>query len=69
MDFEVIEIAKLELLPGDLLLVRVPPNWSEEQVSHADFAVKESLRRANVDVPILFGTTDVDFQIVRKDAA
>jgi hypothetical protein len=66
MTIETIEIAKLELQHGDILLVRVPPDWTHEQQERAVFAVKEAIKTVDGHVQILIGTTDVEFQIVRK---
>lgn len=65
MKIETVEIAKLELQRGDILLVRVPPNWTPEQKRMAQAAVAAAMDRIDVDAVLLIGTTDVDFQIVR----
>lgn len=69
MQVDHIEIAKLELQRGDLLVVRVPPDWTHEQQRNAQNAVKEAMRQAGANVPIIIGGTDVEISIIRKDAA
>lgn len=70
MKIDTIEIAKLELQRGDILLVRVPPDWSKERCGRADEAIQETMRIADVHgVPVLIGSTDVEFQIVRDKAS
>lgn len=69
MKVDYVEIAKLELQPGDLLVLRVPPDWTPKQQGNAHRAVKEAMRLADANVPIIIGTTDVEFQVIRKDAA
>lgn len=66
MQIEHVEIAKLELHRGDLLLVRVPPDWSDKQQTDAHEAIKRAMHLADANVPIIIGTTDIDIQIVRK---
>jgi hypothetical protein len=69
IDVAHIEIAKLELQPGDMLVLRVPPDWTPEQQDNASQAVKTAMRIANVNAPILVGKTDVEFQIIRRGEA
>jgi hypothetical protein len=65
-----IEIAKLELQRGDILVMRTPADWDMETRQRAFNAVQETMRQAGISgVPVLIGGTDVDFQIIRKDAA
>lgn len=69
MSIDTIEIAKLELQDGDILVVRTPPAWTLEQQRIVSEVVHRALHLADVNVPVLLGTTDIDFQVVRKDAA
>ena len=62
-----IEIAKLELNRGDVLWVRVPPDWSNGQMGNAHEAIRTAMRQADVNAPVLIGTTDVEIMIVRKN--
>jgi hypothetical protein len=67
MQIDHIEIAKLELQRGDILLIRVPPNWTHEQHTAAHDAVKEAMRTVGVHgATVLTGTTDVEFQVIRE---
>jgi hypothetical protein len=61
-----IEIAKLELNRGDILFARIPVSFSPEQQKLAREAIDRAVRLAGVDVPVLVGTNDIEFQIVRK---
>ncbi len=61
-----IEIAKLELQRGDILLVRTPSNWTGEQNHRASEGIAAAMRQADINVPLLVGTKDVDFQVVRN---
>ena len=63
-----IEIAKLELNRGDVLWVRVPPDWSDRQMGNAHEAIKSAMKQADVNAPVLIGSTDVEIMIVRKNA-
>jgi hypothetical protein len=67
MQVDHIEIAKLELRRGDVLLVRVPPDWTLEQQHAAHDAVKEAMECAGANAPIIIGTTDIEIQVIRKN--
>lgn len=64
-----IEIAKLELQPGDILVIRVPPDWDYEMQKIAHKAVSRAMEQAGIKVPAIIGSTDVELQVIRKDAA
>jgi hypothetical protein len=65
---EQIEIAKLEICPGDILIVRVPNYWNDEQQRRAHDVVRDAFQQAGVRSPILIGPQEVEFQVVRKVA-
>lgn len=65
MNIETIEIAKLELQLGDILLVRIPANLN---AAFVDGAIKETMKQAGINVPVLIGPKDIDFQIIRTQA-
>jgi hypothetical protein len=66
--YDRIEIAILELKPGDILLVRVPPEWTDQMMDEASAQVKEAMRQTGVDVPALISNETIEFKIVRKSA-
>lgn len=66
MQVDHIEIAKLSLEAGDLLVLRVPADWGHDQQVAAHDAVKEAMRKADVNVPIIIGPDTVEFQVIRK---
>jgi hypothetical protein len=64
MQIEHIELAKLELRSGDVLVVRAPAKYEAHVI---DQAVTAALKRAGVtNVPILIGPPDIEFQIMRE---
>lgn len=66
MKVETVEISKLELQLGDLLVIRVPSDWTMQQQVDAHEAIKHAMRLADANAPIIIGTQDVEFQVVRK---
>ena len=58
-----VEIAKLDLEPGDRLMVRIPKKLKRE---HA-VAFYEELRLALPDIKVLMVHGDVEFSVVRRD--
>ena len=63
------EIAKLEIEPGDILLVRVPADYSHERVKNIHSSIEAALAAAGKRAVVLSGPNEIDFQIVRKSAA
>lgn len=69
MSVQQIEIGRLELEDGDILLVRVPPKWSGDQIVNAERAIRSAVELTGKRATVLTGTTDIDFRIVRKSRA
>jgi bifunctional ADP-heptose synthase (sugar kinase/adenylyltransferase) len=63
------EVAKLEIEDGDILLVRVPADYSNERIKNIHRGIEAALDAANKRAIVLSGPNEVDFQIVRKSAA
>lgn len=59
-----IEIAKLDVEPGDVVLVKVPANWPYERVQNCGFAFDACLKDRGARA--LVGTNDIEVQIIRK---
>jgi hypothetical protein len=60
-----VEIAKLELERGDILVVRISRELSADNVSSA---IEAAMKSAGVCAPILIGHHDVDFQVLKAPA-
>jgi hypothetical protein len=62
-------IAKLELEPGDILLVSVPANTTYDQMSHISETLQAVLDQANKKAITTFiSTDDIKYEIVRRKA-
>ena len=61
-----VDIAVLELRPGDILLVRVPVSYSPEMVQGVHKAIQSVLDAAGKRAPVLVGPNDVELQVVRR---
>jgi protein involved in polysaccharide export with SLBB domain len=63
IDAVTVEIAKLDIGPGDRLMVRIPRDMKHE---HA-VAFYEELRLALPGIDVLMVQGDVEFSVVRRD--
>jgi hypothetical protein len=66
MEVSHIEIAKLDLQEGDILVARVPPAWSDERIRLVHAAIGLAMRAAGTQVPVLVGSTEVELSVVRR---
>jgi hypothetical protein len=64
-----VEVQKLELQDGDILVVKVPPKYSTEQCTFIQKTVAAAVARTGMRVPVLLGASDVQFAIIRKEVA
>jgi len=62
MKIDHVEIAKLALELGDILVVKIPDDMDPQKV---DRAFREAMREADVRCPILIGTKDAELQILK----
>ncbi len=65
IELNLIDFAKLDLKDGDIIVLRVPPDWDGKKQDNAWRAVHHVLERADVRAEILIGTKDVDLSILR----
>lgn len=59
-----VEIAKLDLLPGQVLIVRVPKTISSESIGHIDDALRNVLGRG---CRWLIAADDMNFGVIDAD--
>lgn len=63
-----IEIARLSLEDGDILVVRTP-HWTTEQVRKAEIVIEAAMKRAGIRAPLLICPTDVEFTVLKAPDA
>lgn len=62
MQIDHVEITKLSLEPGDMLVVKVSPDIPLDNVNRA---FERSMREAGVHVPVLVGHGDIEMIVIR----
>ena len=61
------EIEKLSLQDGDILLVKVPIEYTDEQISHIHDIVQHILHKVEkAHIPVLTYPENIEFKIIRK---
>lgn len=66
-EFAKLQVEKLEIGHGDLLLVRVPDNFTDQQTKMAGDALHLAVERFRAQVLLFRG--DVQFKVVKEAAA